>query len=160
MLIRMVVHFTATFQSTLPARGSDNRGGDYVIELESFNPRSPRGGATRNYTFYLTGEDVSIHAPREGERRFCSNRSLCAAAVSIHAPREGERRLVAGNASTLVMFQSRSPRGGATGYDKKVRGYKDVSIHAPREGERQFAVRYVRLADCFNPRSPRGGATG
>ena len=58
------------FQSTLPTRGSDG----YLYQLRKalgcFNPRSPRGGATRHTvllscSLYL----VSIHAPHEGERR-------------------------------------------------------------------------------------------
>jgi len=56
------------FQSTLPARGSDGGGG--------------AGGGV---------QDVSIHAPREGERRVPKSWLSVALPVSIHAPREGER---------------------------------------------------------------------
>ena len=35
-----------------------------------FNPRSPRGGATKSSIFLIASELVSIHAPHEGERRF------------------------------------------------------------------------------------------
>ena len=104
------------FQSTLPTRGSDSRHkfvrrrcsisihapheGErpliYFIRLMrwfDFNPRSPRGGATREklrdnqknryfnprsprggatikaFIHSLIGDDISIHAPHEGERR-------------------------------------------------------------------------------------------
>ncbi len=56
------------FQSTLPARGSD-RGLDNIwIRHIHFNPRSPRGGATPSNSQNGQGFEISIHAPREGER--------------------------------------------------------------------------------------------
>ncbi len=36
--------------------------------------------------------EVSIHAPREGERLITANDFVIISNVSIHAPREGERR--------------------------------------------------------------------
>ena len=36
----------------------------------NFNPRSPRGGATRRHCLaYQVNAPISIHAPHEGERR-------------------------------------------------------------------------------------------
>ena len=57
------------FQSTLPTRGSDYQGRRNDERAACFNPRSPRGGATWYHilTIFCT-EDVSIHAPHEGER--------------------------------------------------------------------------------------------
>ena len=81
------------FQSTLPTRGSDiprrktarwcslhfnprsPRGGatrgacSVKKERPNFNPRSPRGGATIYNKSRKTIEEISIHAPHEGERR-------------------------------------------------------------------------------------------
>ena len=37
---------TPSFQSTLPTRGSDEKGERHETHLHHFNPRSPRGGAT------------------------------------------------------------------------------------------------------------------
>ena len=129
------------FQSTLPARGSDAEQRERfkamrIISIHAprkgerrpkavpwsrslnFNPRSPRGGATR--------AELLLHRGRH-----CG--------ISIHAPHEGERRAVATVAEAAKKyFNPRSPRGGATclqgrgGSDKSY-----ISIHAPHEGERQ-----------------------
>ena len=79
------------FQSTLPTRGSDccrrrlparppisihaphegERPLPYGIPVRRcgyFNPRSPRGGATRPQSILLNVLGISIHAPHEGER--------------------------------------------------------------------------------------------
>ena len=82
----------AVFQSTLPARGSDKSPDPPPPQLRRFNPRSPRGGATRFLLVFKPRGDVSIHAPREGERpRF---------SLPSSRKRGG--------------FNPRSPRGGAT----------------------------------------------
>ena len=84
--------------------------------MSSFNPRSPRGGATQSDPLGAAFAGVSIHAPREGERRVDDHDERLAEVVSIHAPREGERHAAA---------------------VEQVREVAEVSIHAPREGERQ-----------------------
>ena len=150
---------TRLFQSTLPTRGSDFYGKPFVLlpwvsihaphegerplEIYShlsaqkgFNPRSPRGGATRFCHYREVSYGVSIHAPHEGERRVCAMCRLLRRSfnprsprggathtvllscslylVSIHAPHEGERHAVTYTPQTLTV----------------------VSIHAPHEGER------------------------
>ena len=126
------------FQSTLPTRGSDlplsslpssclcfnprsPRGGATsrpcrtASPRSGFNPRSPRGGATPNSRTTGAGQNVSIHAPHEGERLEHDLNDLKRFDVSIHAPHEGERR------SARLMPYS----------------WSLVSIHAPHEGERR-----------------------
>ena len=102
-----------------------------------FNPRSPRGGATRGGRRSPL-PPISIHAPHEGERLLLSLPLLSPTKISIHAPHEGERR-----------FARRC-----------VLQHRHISIHAPHEGERQ-SPRGIATAGTrhFNPRSPRGGAT-
>ena len=104
-----------------------------------FNPRSPRGGATITLLFTHDFMSISIHAPREGERRSGAGDTGRPRYISIHAPREGERRR-----------------------PERISGLKKrISIHAPREGERHQGQDCAgRQANYFNPRSPRGGATG
>ena len=148
-----------------------------------FNPRSPRGGATKiDLTGYVTINSLfQSTLPTRGSD--CISCCLaCCIAISIHAPHEGERQtrqylqiLLMEFQSTLptrgsdcdkkaggdrpMNFNPRSPRGGATLNvgDKLI--CKAISIHAPHEGERLCAVcRWLRQRD-FNPRSPRGGAT-
>ena len=86
----------AAFQSTLPTRGSD------IVVIVSpssaadFNPRSPRGGATRLRMARGRIEAISIHAPHEGERQARVALRMPAGDISIHAPHEGERRYIGG----------------------------------------------------------------
>ena len=84
-------------------------------EQLGFNPRSPRGGATKALAVLKDFKEVSIHAPHEGERLLYGAGITRANIVSIHAPHEGERRGI--RSITTVAgwsFNPRSPRGGAT----------------------------------------------
>ena len=151
--------------------------------LRNFNPRSPQGGATEIYSHLSAQREISIHAPRKGERHkvlqekteaflFQSTlpargsdlhdvlRFRVARQISIHAPRKGERR---GHLAGKNIFSK-------------------ISIHAPRKGERRtnsalccsmllfqstlpargsdpYALTLCGYGGHFNPRSPQGGAT-
>ena len=126
-----------------------------------FNPRSPRGGATRKQRRAIYPcWPISIHAPHEGERLNELVVQSAFNAISIHAPHEGERR--------VYLYMTMIPY--------------DISIHAPHEGERHTQTRVIKAQErfqstlptrgsdaslfstfdlglYFNPRSPRGGAT-
>ena len=153
------------------------------VSASSFNPRSPRGGATSVVCAPEQLNQVSIHAPHEGERLGQIFLSVLLDKVSIHAPHEGERHILLrapfcpwrfnprsprGGATFCYSplckakqsFNPRSPRGGATCAPTKSGTAVDVSIHAPHEGERLSAISIdSAAASGFNPRSPRGGAT-
>ena len=147
------------FQSTLPTRGSDAdlRRGTVTVNVsihaphegerrftrgrrgncKSFNPRSPRGGATPSMstkpntvdkfqsTLPTRGSDyafvpcadcrggVSIHAPHEGERLCTQSAFRPACDVSIHAPHEGERPEIAQVNGEGGAFQSTLPTRGS-----------------------------------------------
>ncbi len=129
--------YTAKFQSTLPTRGSDGMGNGLCSRPAYFNPRSPRGGATRSLKRGITSsvnfnprsprggatvtkpvfddnDVISIHAPHEGERRMHVSQDWAKALISIHAPHEGERqydmnKLEFGNKK----FQSTLPTRGS-----------------------------------------------
>ncbi len=126
------------FQSTHPARGCDSSILVWIgFRLANFNPRTPRGGATRQLlAAVVVVEGISIHAPREGVRR-----------------RPQRRRAPSHN------FNPRTPRGGATVLALVLFAGKGISIHAPREGVRRYATATDRPVKDFNPRTPRGGAT-
>mgnify|MGYP000345536666 CR=1 FL=1 len=103
-----------------------------------FNPRSPRGGATRVAIIRCFLRFISIHAPHEGERPFPLYRAAAIRTISIHAPHEGERPTRPETADGNIC----------------------ISIHAPHEGERPGRRRRKSCSPSyFNPRSPRGGAT-
>ena len=125
------------FQSTLPARGSDPLFFYSQSAHPHFNPRSPQGGATSAYLlqvptacpfqstlpargsdplsarWIVKGTQISIHAPRKGERPTLEIRSPSKVFISIHAPRKGERL----NCEVCVVgggaFQSTLPARGS-----------------------------------------------
>ena len=151
----------STFQSTLPTRGSDAAAQRICGKPPTFQSTLP----TRGSDFFDFGRE-----------RLQQN-------ISIHAPHEGERRRLCLYSQLSGYFNPRSPRGGATSPQRIRRTDGEISIHAPHEGERHS------LLDCgdgdngisihaphegerphhdtslispyknFNPRSPRGGAT-
>ena len=129
-----IIKRAGLFQSTLPTRGSDDNGRRITADHRRFNPRSPRGGATRHRPFVFA-----------------------LIAVSIHAPHEGERRIVAPNSCTAAMrFNPRSPRGGATGLPIHQTADPGVSIHAPHEGERPDQSGRA-VAVCVSIHAPHEG---
>ena len=102
-----------------------------------FNPRSPRGGATRDKCRSGIPCRISIHAPHEGERRMRPPRRGEGENISIHAPHEGERRLRQHVEAAQGIFQSTLPTRGS-----------DIPTSVIND-----------IRNDFNPRSPRGGAT-
>ena len=103
-----------------------------------FNPRSPRGGATKiDLTGYVTINSLfQSTLPTRGSD--CISCCLaCCIAISIHAPHEGERQTRQYLQILLMEFQSTLPTRGSD-CDKKAGGDRPMN---------------------FNPRSPRGGAT-
>ena len=116
-----------------PRAGSDAvlRGVDR--DVDSFNPRSPRG------------ERHDARGRRQGLRQ-----------VSIRAPRAGSD---AGPGVGLLgegEFQSALPARGATSGRLPASGRAVVSIRAPRAGSDLAWRRNRRRGARFNPRSPRG----
>ena len=106
-----------------------------------FNPRSPRGGATRGYTAFAHRGHISIHAPHEGERLSGRQIEVFGSRISIHAPHEGERLAwMPLPEPPKEDFNPRSPRGGATLADRDIIAIVEISIHAPHEGERRWPM--------------------
>ena len=134
----------AIFQSTLPTRGSDLRACMMKIAKHYFNPRSPRGGATGRLDRPLIMKDFNPRSPRGGAT-FHRPPRPSQDDISIHAPHEGERRTekrgrrghrkfqstlptrgsdVPHNGHdhrSLPNFNPRSPRGGATIFSRRIR---------------------------------------
>ena len=137
-MVRLDAAQAVVFQSTLPTRGSDADAIVPCAAVPSFNPRSPRGGATCKTA-----------------RAIWRN----AASFNPRSPRGGATNSVRIAAARYKGFNPRSPRGGATQGETGTPMSTYVSIHAPHEGERLFRPRQRENHACFNPRSPRGGAT-
>ncbi len=125
------------FQSTLRARRSDSQLTSVTCFLQYFNPRSARGGATK-WAFYAQSMyPISIHAPREAERRNHYRPSPTRKYFNPRSARGGATRNVGVGLCLARNFNPRSARGGAT--KVFIRGFHSVHY--------------------FNPRSARGGAT-
>ncbi len=130
--------------------------------IRYFNPRSPRGGATRvDNRDCGSARNFNPRSPRGGatERVIRGSNNF---GISIHAPHEGERpqRSVTVSFATNE-FQSTLPtRGSDSIADCLSQPGRRISIHAPHEGERLYhgTCKYT-IFFYFNPRSPRGGAT-
>ena len=149
------------FQSTLPTRGSDStithtpplytrvsihaphEGERQKIQVaagyqRSFNPRSPRGGATAYGRWQNgAGTRVSIHAPHEGERLSIHARLATLMRFNPRSPRGGATYSTMVRYTQCSCFNPRSPRGGATHQQGTEQKCHQVSIHAPHEGERR-----------------------
>ena len=109
-----------------------------AFEMRDISIHAPRKGE-RPQLLLRRGRDcgISIHAPRKGERRTARQIRLTGDVISIHAPRKGERRLRPWTTPRIRLFQSTLPARG--------------SDHA------RFIYQKIKL--YFNPRSPQGGAT-
>ena len=105
--------------------------------MQHFNPRPPRGGATKSIR--LWGILIS---------RFQST-----------PPARGGDSIDLKSRLSQINFNPRPPRGGATKTDNLIQTVKHISIHAPREGGRRFGFSTQTRGIDFNPRPPRGGAT-
>jgi len=173
------------FQSTLPARGSDeqddanqNRHRQVSIHAPREGERPAREGAEAAQTAFQStlparGSDqacnitvlvawhVSIHAPREGERRPTVRNLAGVQPVSIHAPREGERPIdLLTPLAVGREFQSTLPaRGSDTFVTFAPSNQAQFQSTLPARGSDSGRLRRFPTGRCFNPRSPRGGAT-
>ena len=150
------------FQSTLPARGSDNAFFAQAVNGVDFNPRSPQGGATRYTNAVRLLLAISIHAPRKGERRSRLRARLPACAdFNPRSPQGGATLLVAARVSEWFPFQSTLPARGSDASSPACTvmfcGFQST-LPARGSDEGGFGC-YLLLKDDFNPRSPQGGAT-
>ena len=109
------------------------------LQPHGFNPRSPRGGATKHG---VTIQDV-------------------ARSFNPRSPRGGATHLfLSSRADSCNGFNPRSPRGGATGKAPDLaKAAKEFQSTLPTRGSDSKHIFYQALQTSFNPRSPRGGAT-
>ena len=101
-----------------------------------FNPRSPRGGATRPAWQRNGLGAISIHAPHEGERPFGVGDIVSYINFNPRSPRGGAT--LSGRLDRpLIIFQSTLPTRGSDAQTLTAESAAIViSIHAPHEGER------------------------
>ena len=137
-MINAVVVSLAAFQSTLPTRGSDRAEFIARAVADNFNPRSPRGGATRHICrLSRGGGNFNPRSPRGGATlvvQACKQLGI----ISIHAPHEGER-----------LFTDFMPLQDKAKFQSTL----------PTRGSDLLQAAHRLQLKHFNPRSPRGGAT-
>ena len=103
------------FQSTLPTRGSDLYSTLPNVPASNFNPRSPRGGATRKVCAILTLlVYFNPRSPRGGATFIFKDVAYCCPYFNPRSPRGGATTGTYIAASRKCDFNPRSPRGGAT----------------------------------------------
>ena len=109
------VGYGVQFQSTLPTRGSDAAFSAAAFSDKSFNPRSPRGGATTFWDIYTLLATVSIHAPHEGERQTLLHLMAQRRLFQSTLPTRGSDSLSFAYSRTELKFQSTLPTRGSDG---------------------------------------------
>ena len=149
------------FQSTLPTRGSDLFFYYGVTSAINFNPRSPRGGATKpSRAWKIEKSYFNPRSPRGGAT-LINDLSDQICEISIHAPHEGERHAAWHYTYPKNNgFQSTLPTRGSDGWHTDLlRMRRNFNPRSPRGGATIFIASLCHIFANFNPRSPRGGAT-
>ena len=124
-----------------------------------FNPRSPRGGATKWGTWEYTSATISIHAPHEGERPSAHHSQKDDKGISIHAPHEGERQNRHSVCSGNGGFQSTLPtRGSDAGFGYSVRACDKFQSTLPTRGSDSGRKAFERITGEFQSTLPTRGS--
>ena len=168
------------FQSTLPARGATEYGGnadtaqDISIhaprtgsdagftggkkERLYFNPRSPHGERPRTARTCFCASNFNPRSPH-GERppRFLLRRTSLW--ISIHAPRTGSDSGRDGAGSHGKHFNPRSPHGERRPGSCFSDGFLVISIHAPRTGSDADRI-LSNMRQIISIHAPRTGSDG
>ena len=128
------------FNPRSPRGGATCISNRWIFNRRNFNPRSPRGGATPTRCYDSGIFSISIHAPREGERRKGKDVLFNFAIFQSTLPARGSDLHNTTVNRPTINFNPRSPRGGATVVNRVYITRVTISIHAPREGERRLCL--------------------
>ena len=107
----------------------------FIINKTHFNPRSPRGGATRQ------------HRQKE----------LCIPFQST-LPTRGSDMLQKILLQKSEIFQSTLPTRGSDADRERQQARQYISIHAPHEGERQLHMAFIMVYILFQSTLPTRGS--
>ncbi len=146
------------FNPRSPQGGATLPCGKPVSLCGYFNPRSPQGGATdKRRTAPLQRLRFQSTLPARGSDS--GGTSLGSMfEISIHAPRKGERPMCTrADHRAAYYFNPRSPQGGATHCKPRLLSGCCISIHAPRKGERLPVSHCIGYADYISIHAPRKG---
>ena len=130
------------FQSTLPARGSDDKLNASITREQKFQSTLPARGSDYLYPRLVTTcPQISIHAPRKGERPNGAYDAIARDKFQSTLPARGSDIRPKIIYKIVVVFQSTLPaRGSDVAVVKALAADKIISIHAPRKGERRDGI--------------------
>ena len=81
----------------------------------------------------------------------------CKQNISIHAPREGDDAFASVNGIFVTVFQSTPPARGTTEMGILAAGAAPISIHAPREGDDEVLKQETAQHIAISIHAPREG---
>ena len=151
---------SATFQSTLPARGATKLRAVRTVARKYFNPRSPHGERpTRRRNESVCRMHFNPRSPH-GERLEAVFVAIDTLKFQSTLPARGATRHSSIPNQSRSPFQSTLPARGATAQALQFIGRKySISIHAPRTGSDASALRAFRCLPAFQSTLPARGAT-
>ena len=139
-------HATGNFNPRSPRGGATRVIRQRKTILYHFNPRSPRGGATgRGTARQQRASDFNPRSPRGGATDAHAPAEARGGNFNPRSPRGGATHGTHIHNVPRLYFNPRSPRGGATcKHSYRIDGAK-ISIHAPHEGERRVLVQQLLI---------------
>ena len=143
------------FLSTLPARGATSSNLDSSSISTDFYPRSPRGERRNGGRDLLCDRHFYPRSPR-GERLDAAGVARVGDDISIHAPREGSDFLRSTAMRRIWVFLSTLPARGATAWNLDKVGDAVFLSTLPARGATSAPPCMPALSWYFYPRSPRG----
>ena len=155
MMIPNDTPITASFLSTLPARGATALGCQWGQPRQDFYPRSPRGERPSASRGELLNRGFLSTLPARGATQLAVQ-PRPSSSISIHAPREGSDPQLAVQPRPSSSISIHAPREGSDTLSRTCSPLRHISIHAPREGSDLPQYPGSRFLCYFYPRSPRG----
>ena len=144
---------TNRFQSTLPVGGATEVM-NLMKPLLLISIHAPREGSDCHDPGKEDSQEISIHAPRGGERHLAILHYWLLMDISIHAPRGGSD--LPSFIFWTLLFQSTLPVGGATSRFSYSFSWLEFQSTLPVGGATGHGGYFPHRDKNFNPRSPRG----
>ena len=150
---------SASFQSTLPARGATgfHVQQQYEVLISIHAPRTGSDLSSQNAT---SRPAISIHAPRTGSDNPSALFGYEIEAFQSTLPARGATRCFARPPRNPSDFNPRSPHGERRAQLPLRPAQIPISIHAPRTGSDVLLFRACARLDLFQSTLPARGATG
>ena len=126
---REAVTTANTFQSTLPARGSDSPPSGVIVPQGGFQSTLPARGSDAPSASWRARRCISIHAPRKGERQALLRSLPASRRFQSTLPARGSDRWQRQPQISQYQFQSTLPARGSDRADNE-RCYKGLQFQS------------------------------